>query len=136
MLLPRSVCASVCIVVLLWLRYVRLRHRSPWVPLGTFMVYYCSCRRKQVFGFYIIDLRRSLVIIVVEASSVQSAKLDFQNNMKRIRKLLKTETSIDLKVSKSRSRRFSLDPSLSKATVAPINLPPTKSSVKSSKINL
>ena len=132
MLLPRSVCASVCIVVLLWLRYVRLRLRSPWVPLGTFMVYYCSCRRKQVFGFYIIDLRRSLVIIVVEASS----ELDFQNNMKRIRKLLKTETSIDLKVSKSRSRRFSLDPSLSKATVAPINLPPTKSSVKSSKINL
>ena len=94
------------------------------------MVYYCSCRRKQVFGFYIIDLRRSLVIIVVEASSVQSAKLDFQNNMKRIRKLLKTETSIDLKVSKSRSRRFSLDPSLAtkSATVAPINLPPPPSS--------
>ena len=55
--------------------------------------------------------------------------------MKRIRKLLKTETSIDLKVkSRSRSRRFSLDPSLAtkSATVAPINLPPpsSKSPVK------
>ena len=54
--------------------------------------------------------------------------------MKRIRKLLKTETALDVKV-KLRARRFSLDPSFGtkSATVAPLNLPPQTSVNKSEK---